>query len=238
MDNGEHLDIGKSDNSWKLNSATYVALLAVMFGYPMFRMAVAYTDIFPIFGETGNWWTLWGGIFIGHWVLVAIVLGVVGLERGGLASIGFNASWMAKRAKGLAIVLVVFGIAAVLMPSIYYGDDVPSTMGSHPLGPVTVGQRLFWIVMAVTAGFAEEVAYRGYAITRLRRITNLPIAIVLSIAAFAFMHGPSVFIPELASLYVISGLAFSVAFILLKSRRLELLILVHAFLDLVLVTLP
>ncbi|MGE3928928.1 MAG: CPBP family intramembrane glutamic endopeptidase [Hyphomonadaceae bacterium] len=222
----------------RLPPITLLVLGLTLVGYPAFRMAVSYLDLFPAEGAAAQWWTLWLVIFAGHWLCVALVLGAIAAEGRTLTSIGLDLGLFRRRAPFFILALVAFAAAAYAAPAFHYGSDPPDQMLSHPLGPVTVEQRLFWIAMALTAGFTEEIIYRGFAIVRLRALAGLPVALLASIASFALMHGPSAFAPQLLALYLVSGVAFSAAFLMFKSRRLEILIIVHALLDLLLVTAP
>jgi membrane protease YdiL (CAAX protease family) len=62
--------------------------------------------------------------------------------------------------------------------------------------------------------------------------------VIASVAAFALMHGPSAFMAPLLALYLVSGAAFALLFLWMKSSRLEILIVAHTALDLVLVAAP
>lgn len=225
------------DATWKTSIITPIALALLLIAYPAFRMIVAYGDLFPASGAA-HWWNLWGVVLVGHWLCVAIVQIAIASERATLASIGLDFGIFIRR-KGLFLIVLAFAAGAALYaPGYFYGETLPAEMRSHPLGPVSSAQRLFWIAMAVTAGFIEEIVFRGYAITRLRQFVGLPAAMAISIAAFALMHGPSAFIPQFAALYIFSGGLFAGLFILMKSRRLELLIIIHVALDMLLVAAP
>ena len=177
-------------------------------------------------------------VLIGHWLCAAVVAAAIASEKGGWKSIGLDWTIFIRLRFVFLAVLFAAIAAAIVAPGYHYDGAPPEKMLSHPLGPVTAAQRVFWIGMAVTAGIVEEILFRGYAITRLRRIAGSPIALLLSIAAFALMHGPSVFFPQLLALYVVSGAIFSGVFLLMGMRRLEILILVHILLDLLLILAP
>ena len=218
--------------------ATLLALFATLLLYPLFRMAVAYWDLFPSAGPEIHWWNLWSVIFIGHWMCVAIILAAISSEGANLKSIGLDISVFIKRRWILLFLIIAAAGIAFYAPQYFYGDQLPERMRSHPLGPVTSAQRIFWIAMAITAGFVEELVYRGYALTRLRRFFGLPLAILISLISFTLMHGPSALMPEFAALYIVAGLIFTSLFILMKSRRLEALILLHIGVDLALIAAP
>ena len=65
---------------------------------------------------------------------------------------------------------------------------------SHPrwlaFFPTNSSERAFFVFAALSAGFCEELVYRGFAITALEsRGFRLRKAVVLSSVSFAFMHG-------------------------------------------------
>ena len=225
-------------NSWTQSWATPLALIATLALYPLFRMVVSYADLFPASGSEAQWWSLWGVIFIGHWICAAIVLAAIASEGATLKSIGLNVSIFVKRRWLFLLLIFAAAIIAYYAPQYFYGDQLPEKMRSHPLGPVTSAQRIFWIAMAITAGFVEEFVYRGYALTRLRKFFGLPLAILFSLISFTLMHGPSALMPEFAALYIVAGLIFTGLFIFMKSRRLEALIILHFGLDLALIAAP
>lgn len=224
--------------TWKPKIATIVALLTVLIAYPAFRMIVAYWDLFPTDGRPESWWVLWSIILIGHWVCAAIVFAAIASEGASAQSIGLNLNTFIRGRFILIAIILAALTLAYFAPTYLYGDAQPERMSSHPLGPTTAAQRVFWVLVAITAGFVEEVVYRGYAITRLRRFVGLPVALVVAIAAFALMHGPSAFQPQFLALYVIAGALFSLAFVAMKSKRLEVLIFIHAALDLMIIAAP
>ena len=223
---------------WRKGIVTYIALAAILVGYPAFRMAVAYFDLFPTADSSDRWWGLWSVILVGHWLCAGVVLAAIASEKTTLASVGLDISIFIKGRWGVLLVLFAAVAAAYYAPSYYYGDEIPEQMRSHPLGPVTAAQRVFWILMAVTAGFVEELLYRGYAITRLRNLVGLPAAMFIAIASFALMHGPSAFEPQFLGLYVVSGAIFTFLFVAMKCRRLEALIIFHAVTDMMLLAAP
>jgi uncharacterized protein len=56
--------------------------------------------------------------------------------------------------------------------------------------PRTWTERAAWVVVAVSAGFCEEVVYRGYLQTQLTAFTRRPaLAIALQAALFGLAHG-------------------------------------------------
>lgn len=215
-----------------------IALATIIVLYPAARIALPYLDVTPLMSTRNGWWHLWIGVLIGHWLCFSIGAYAISKEPGRWSSIGLDWRWVLKHRTALVIGLIGITLAALITPHLYYDGAMPEAMRSHPLGPVTTSERLFWIVVAISAGIVEETMYRGFAITWLREVINLPIAIVISTVAFALMHGPSAFQAEFLSLYIVSGLIFAGAFVWKRYRNLHWLILFHAGGDLALVLAP
>jgi uncharacterized protein len=64
----------------------------------------------------------------------------------------------------------------------------PSTRGSGALLPTTEVERLGWWMFALSAGFCEEVVYRGYLRTQLGVRTTPTMGIVLQAVLFGLAH--------------------------------------------------
>jgi membrane protease YdiL (CAAX protease family) len=55
--------------------------------------------------------------------------------------------------------------------------------------PITIPEKAIWILLSIGAAFAEEITFRGYAISRLKIISgNYWIGVVLSSMAFSLGH--------------------------------------------------
>ena len=58
--------------------------------------------------------------------------------------------------------------------------------------PRTAYEQLFFIPVALSAGFCEEIVYRGFGITALQaRGLRVWHTVVLTTLSFTFMHGPA-----------------------------------------------
>jgi membrane protease YdiL (CAAX protease family) len=64
----------------------------------------------------------------------------------------------------------------------------PSTRASGALLPTTPTERLGWWMFAMSAGFCEEVVYRGYLRTQLGARTTATLGIVLQAILFGVAH--------------------------------------------------
>jgi membrane protease YdiL (CAAX protease family) len=100
-----------------------------------------------------------------------------------------------------------------------------------------MGERLFWIFMSFTAGFCEELVYRGFNIRALQgRNLRTWLAIGLATLSFVFMHGISVMrVSPFLTIYI-AGLLFSALF--LWRRSLVPGICLHTLFDLAAIGFP
>jgi len=82
----------------------------------------------------------------------------------------------------VALALAAFVIACELV------FEHPSARALTIL-PRTGPERAFWILVAASVGFAEELVYRGYFITQLRAFTgSVLVAVALQAILFAIAH--------------------------------------------------
>jgi membrane protease YdiL (CAAX protease family) len=126
----------------------------------------------------------------GVWILTFIVLAIVRFwERRPFSSIGFERpSW---RAIG-AGALVVVALAAFVSVAGYIVEALGAP--PPPVGPTELVLGLpVWVqaFVALTAGFTEEVLFRGYPIERITELTGSRWAgAVLPVIIFAGAHIP------------------------------------------------
>ena len=66
----------------------------------------------------------------------------------------------------------------------------PNPQSVQQLFPHTLAEKLLWLVVSVTAGFCEELTFRGYLQRQFFALTNrMAPAIFLQAAVFGFGHG-------------------------------------------------
>ena len=132
----------------------------------------------------------------------------------------------------LAAILVLSGLAWVMAS---FGLEIPSEI--ELLIPQDFQGRVLWVVVSITAGFCEEVAFRGYLMTRIRLLTKSNswiIPTIISSLVFGVCHsyqGIAGFI--LISIY---GLLFSLLYI--RTRSLWPCIIAHFFQDVMYIFFP
>lgn len=131
-------------------------------------------------------------VIVMEWVLVAFIW--FGLSRRGMRMRDLvGGSWPRPAAffrdLGIAIAFVLLAGGAVLNGLGYLlKARPPKTM--HELFPQTVIEMILWVVMSWTAGFCEEVIFRGYFSRQFAAWTQSAIAgIVLQGMVFGVSHG-------------------------------------------------
>lgn len=125
----------------------------------------------------------------------------------------------------LAANLILTAVAWLLAR---FGLEMPGEIAF--LIPQDPAGRVLWVVVSFTAGFCEEVAFRGYLMTRLRLLmgsNSWIVPTIISAVIFGICHAYQGW----AGFIVISvyGILFSLLFI--RTRTLWPLIIAHFFQD-------
>lgn len=124
--------------------------------------------------------------------VISIVGGVAlaaGLARGGWGALGFGpVPWR-------SVVVWVVSISAISLALAPLGVRIRHSLGVEEtpflkqILPRSRMEKAVFALLSVIAGFGEEIAYRGYAITALALISgSMPMAVVVSSAAFGVLH--------------------------------------------------
>jgi membrane protease YdiL (CAAX protease family) len=177
-----------------------------------------------------NWWLFISWTIFWQWTPLALL--AWSLRRSGLSwsSVGLDWSYFKRRARVFVSVLAVAIIVALLAPHWLYGEDIPSVSDSFFLLPVTGPERLYWLLSAASAALCEEVCYRGLPLALLARSTRAAwLMLPVTVVSFVFVHG-SYGITQ-PTRYIVFGILFGGAFILLRRRKLEWLIIIHGIID-------
>jgi CAAX protease family protein len=182
--------------------------------------------------EHDFFWQFWASIAALHWSSFALVCLL--LRRAGrrLSEIGLQFSPFR--------IALMFGMPAIVALGLLVLTRGSSPGAGLPLDsqlPVGMTERLFWIFISFTAGFCEEVVYRGFCIRVLQgRNMRTVLAVAIATLAFFFVHAPAIVISDLqvtltAFLIIYgAGLLFSVLF--LWRRSLVPGIFLHTLIDL------
>lgn len=177
----------------------------------------------------------WGLIAALHWGSVALV--VVLLKRAGsrLADIGMDFSSL--QVAVMVGIPVILGLTLTMLHEVSGVSQGPASEPSAVVSPATSGERVFWIFMSFTAGFCEELIYRGFSIRVLQgRNMRTWLAIGVATLAFVLMHGKNVMrLSPFFTIYI-AGLLFSALF--LWRRSLVPGVVLHTLIDLASIGIP
>ena len=215
------------------HAPTLVALAVALAGRPLVYTLV---DPAPLIGtldaDHGRrpWWLFHLWILLFQWIPFFVAWWA--LHRGARpwSAYGVDWSWFRRRRAPLLAVAAVVAGCAVLAPRYWYGGDLPRVSQTLPLLPVSPLERIFFMLASVSAGICEETCYRGLPLRGVAgsyagALALLPVTVV----SFVFVHGW--YGLEHAGAYASAGLIFGGAFLLLRRRRLEWLIVAHGIID-------
>jgi membrane protease YdiL (CAAX protease family) len=219
---------------------TIIALIIGLVFYPVLYCTDFFSSVlFPVLpdefvsslyddNKRTEWWYFIFSNILFHWIPFLFIRHSLKKNNETWSSIGVDWSWFSKHKKWFIGILSVLIISSFVLPQLYYGNELPMRSQAGFIGPVSTLERLVSIVvLAFTAAVTEEVIFRGFALTRLKRFIPNPWFILPIIAiSFVFIHG------EIRSLgqtlnYIIFSLIFGAFFILKRFKRLEILITIH-----------
>lgn len=233
----------------RIDKFTFLALFAGLVAYPVLYSTDSFgTVLFTIFpglltslldeDSRFEWWYFGLSNLAFHWSAFVCVAVALAMNRQRWVSLGVDWSWFRTHWRWFAGLVGLLVVAALVMPSIHYGDELPRRSSVGFIGPLSSTERLFMIVLAFTAAVTEEVIFRGFALTRLKRLVgNAWLALPLTAVSFVFIHGELRSVEQFLN-YFVAGIAFGIPFILMKLKRLELVIVVHFLIDAALVLAP
>lgn len=202
--------------------------LTVLVGFPLAYWINGLTPwSYGLFVERDHRFFLPFGVSICllHWASLALTLWFVRRSGATPREIGLHL-----RAKGLfafAAVVAVVGGALIALRTAFPIHEAPP--GDWRVSyPFTLDERIFFVFLALSAGFCEEVVYRGFAITALRqRGWRTWQAVALATLSFVMIHGVAAIF--LFPFLIAAGLIYGGIFLWRKS--LTPLIYLHALFD-------
>lgn len=208
----------------------------VLIGFPIVYLLYSVTPWSTSFFRNGNndlFIPFWSVILVLHWLSFFLVKAFLNQENKTLKDIGYGLN-----KKGTIIMVVSYFVLAFL--ALGYTEwslgfvnlsEVKLAQLSN-FYPKTTGQRLFYVFTVFTAGFCEEIIYRGYAITKLvEKGVNKWLAIIPAAISFTLIHGvATVFSVGQFLTYFGFGLVFGIIFVV--SRQLLPNIIIHLLFDL------
>lgn len=117
-------------------------------------------------------------------ILFLFMFWVKVIEKNALSSLGFvKRNWLKYLAWGILLSLVQMGVIALVYQVSGIGFFELNELSLEPLLFI-LGLFPFWLLQ----GGTEEVATRGWLLTRIAARTNLPLAIVISSSLFGILH--------------------------------------------------
>ena len=117
-------------------------------------------------------------------ILFLFMFWVKVIEKNALSSLGFvKRKWLKYLGWGIMFSLVQMGVIALVYQVSGIGSFELNELSLEPLLFI-LGLFPFWLLQ----GGTEEVATRGWLLTRIATRTNLPLAIVISSSLFGILH--------------------------------------------------
>ena len=117
-------------------------------------------------------------------ILFLFIFWVKVIEKNALSSLGFvKRNWLKYLAWGILMSLVQMGVIALVYQLSGIGSFELNELSLEPILFI-LGLFPFWLLQ----GGTEEVATRGWLLTRIAARTNLPLAIVISSSLFGILH--------------------------------------------------
>lgn len=235
----------------RLDKYTIIALTIGLVLYPVLYSTDFFSSLlFPLLPDEFisllyndnkriEWWYFIFSNFLFHWIPFLFIRHALIKNNESWDSIGVDWAWFYKHKNWFVGLFSILIISAFILPKLYYGNELPTRSQAGFIGPISVLERLVAIiVLAFTAAITEEVIFRGFAITRLKRvIPNSWLILPIIAISFVFIHG------EIRSLgltlnYVVFSVILGSFFILKRFKRLEILIVIHFLINASLVFVP
>ena len=117
-------------------------------------------------------------------ILFLFIFWVKVIEKNALSSLGFvKRNWLKYLGWGIMFSLVQMGVIALVYQVSGIGSFELNELSLEPILFI-LGLFPFWLLQ----GGTEEVATRGWLLTRITARTNLPLAIAISSSLFGFLH--------------------------------------------------
>lgn len=166
-----------------------------------------------------------------QWLLFLLVWLAAYREGTGLVGVGFKRIRLIDFAWAVAFLIVsnlILNLLSALLAAVSL--EIPVELGL--ILPETIGEKIVWTILCITAGIFEETAFRGYLITRIRifgRMKGWFVPVAIASLAFGSGHiyqGLGGFI-----LITIYGAMFSILF--LKTKSLWPCVIAHFLQDMI-----
>ena len=171
-----------------------------------------------------------------QWIIFFLIYFTVVREKTFLAGIGLIKIRSMDFAWSIALLGMLFLIATGFSYLLTQIGLPPKGELSFLLPQETTG-KFIWVIVSFTAGFCEEVIFRGYLMTRLRLLGKFKswiIPIIVSSLAFGFPH----LYQGIHGFLIITVLGVLFALIYIRTRSIWPCIIAHFFLDFLALFIP
>ncbi|MHC8950525.1 CPBP family intramembrane glutamic endopeptidase [Sphingobacterium hungaricum] len=210
-----------------------VYALIVLILFPLFYMGLSLSPWSVELFENGNsqfFPKFWISVIVLHWATLLLVLRFLNSENKTLRDIGYNLN----KRKTSILILSYFVVAILLLCFVEFSikqvnldEEKLNQLGNFY--PKTMTDRIIFILVVFSAGFCEEIIYRGYLITNITDLgLNKYLAWIPAAISFVFMHG----IIGFTQFWFYFAAAFIFSAIYIFSKRLWPAIVVHLLFDL------
>jgi hypothetical protein len=112
----------------RIDKYTFTALFASLVVYPVvYCSGIMGRIIAPIFTENSrlHWWYFWVANLAFHWIPFALIWLTLRKNGESWNSIGLDWGWFAKHKIWFGLLIAILVVAALLMPTILYGQTLP-----------------------------------------------------------------------------------------------------------------
>lgn len=210
--------------------------IAVLISYPLLYVINSFMPwSYKLWGEHNHDYYILFLIstIVLHWTATFLIFYFIRSNGMNLKDVGYTLNTKGTLIFVISYLFIALGIYFFTEMSLnYVSIDEAKLAGLDNFYPRTSTERMLWIFLSFTAGFCEELHYRGFAINALmQKKFNKWLAIPIASLLFVIMHGLSGFLSiEMFLYYFLAGVIFSLIFVLTK--RLWIPMLIHMLYDL------
>lgn len=210
--------------------------IAVLISYPLLYIANSFMPwTMKLWGEQNHEYYIPFLIstIVLHWTATFTIFYFIRTNGMRLKDVGYTLNTKSTIIFVISYIFIALGVYFFTEMSLnYVSIDETKLAGLDNFYPRTSTERILWIFLSFTAGFCEELHYRGFAInTLIRKRIKRWLAILIASLLFVIMHGLSGFLSiEMFLYYFLAGIIFSLIFVL--TMRLWIPMLIHMIYDL------
>lgn len=171
-----------------------------------------------------------------QWLIAGIIFGAIYLEKTKIRSVGLVKIRLVDFAWGIALLFSLF-IVSIIASLTLTALGIPPKGEIAFLLPQELPGKILWVLVSFTAGYCEELIFRGYIMTRVRLLLKSKswvVPTIVSAFAFGFPH----YYQGLPGFIVITLLGVMFSLIYIRTKSLWPCIIAHFLLDFVALFVP